>query len=103
MFKKFGAALLAVTMLSAPVLAQSTMMTTRAPVTQPAKHVAVKATKTTMKTHKPIFAKAHKTSKVTKAKIHKAKVHKVKKHKIVKHTKPVVFGKHNKPATSRHN
>jgi hypothetical protein len=102
MFRKLTIALLATTLLAAPVLAQSTMGTAGAPATQPAKIVAVKTTAHTA----PIFAKAHvKTHKVTK--ISKVKKHKVKKVKVAKHVKHMTVSKHRihmsaKPAAPSH-
>ena len=99
MFRKLTIALLATTLLAAPVLAQSTMGTAGAPATQPAKTVAVK---TTAHTAKPIFAKAHKATKISKV-----KKHKVKKIKVAKHVKHMTVSKHRihmsaKPAAPSH-
>ena len=103
MFRKITVALLATTLFAAPVLAQSTMSTASAPVSQPVK---TPTAKTTVNTAKPIFAKAHvKAHKVTK--ISKVKKHKVKKVKVAKHVKHMVVVKHHmhanaKPSTPSH-
>ena len=101
MFRKITVALLATTLFAAPVLAQSTMVAPRAPVTQPVKGPAVK---TSAITAKPAFAKANKTVKITKVKKHQVKKHAVKKHKVVKHSKVTSTGKHitGKSSTPSH-
>jgi hypothetical protein len=90
MFRKITVALLATTLIAAPVFAQSTMSTARAPATQ------------AVNTAKPVFAKAHATHKVVKV-----KKHKVKKIKVAKHAKRMHVAKHAvhaaaKPATPTH-
>ena len=97
MFRKITIALLASTLIAAPVLAQSTMSAAPAPVSQPVKSTAVKTNAHTAKT---IFAKAHvKAHKVTK--ISKVKKHKVKKVKVAKHVNHVVVAKHRSHANAK--
>ena len=67
MFSKITIALLASTLIAAPVLAQSTMSVSRAPATQVVK---IPVMKTTVNSTKPVFAKAHTAHKVVKVKKH---------------------------------
>ena len=99
MFRKITVALLASTLIAAPVFAQSTVPSARAPATQAIK---IPVTKTTIKSAKPVFAKAHIVHKVAKV-----KKHKVKKLKVTKHAKHMPVAKHvihvtAKPATPTH-
>lgn len=96
MLRKFTIALLATAILASPVIAQSTVGTARAPLSHPAKIIAVK---TTGHAAKPVFAKGHKVTKVKK--------HKVKKVKVAKHVKHMTVSKHRihlsaKPAAPSH-
>jgi hypothetical protein len=98
MLRKISAALIAATLSGAPAFAQSTMIATRAPATQPAK---IPALKTIKMSAKPTVAKVHKASKIGKI-----KKHKVKKQKLVKMSKPMLPKKHivGKPTTrAQHN
>ena len=75
MLSKIVVALLATSMIAAPVLAQSTMPSPRAPASQPAK---IPAATPTVNATKPAIAK-----------VIKVKRHKVKRVKIAKHATPV--------------
>jgi len=86
MFSKITVALLAVTLLAVPAMAQSTMVSPRAPATQPVKIPALKSHAAMARVHD-----AH-AIKVVKVKKHKHKKLKVAKHAV--HGKHVVHAKH---------
>jgi hypothetical protein len=97
MFRNLTIALLATTLLAAPVLAQTTSLTARGPATQPVKIPMIKPTATT--TAEPVAAKLHKIVRIKK--------HNVKKVKVAKHVKHSQGAKHRihfsgKPAMPSH-
>ena len=88
MRKKVAAALIAVTMFSAPVLAQSV-----APVSPTPAQQSIKATKSPVK---------HVTMKKHTVKMHTAKKHTVKKARVARHHMHVKHVRHAKAAKLAH-